>query len=111
MDELDNIPNFIKYPPNSNLPKGLANSKIIKEKFVKQGASMIPKLEDFNQMFRHYADNILGMDKSVFPPGHPLYNRENSISSLKDSNNKLLKENLELRKKLEEKIGKKGNHI
>jgi|TARA_B100001750_G_scaffold237712_1_gene243229 hypothetical protein len=111
MDESNNVPNFIRYPPNSNPPKKLANSEIIKEKFVKQGASMLPKLEDFNQMFKHYADSILGMNKSVFPPGHPLYNRESSISSLKESNDKLLKENLELKKKLEEKIGKKGNHI
>jgi len=111
MDENNNAPNFIRYPPNSNPPKKLTNSEIIKEKFVKQGASMLPKLEDFNQMFRNRADNILGMDKSVFPPGHPLYNRENSISSLKQSNDKLLKENLELKKKLEGKTGKKVNHL
>ena len=43
MDESNNVPNFIRYPPNSNPPKKLANSEVIKEKFVKQGASMLPK--------------------------------------------------------------------
>ena len=47
------------------------------------------------------------MNKSVFPPGHPLFNRERSISILKEENDKLLKENLELRKQLESKSNKK----
>ena len=78
---------------------------------MKNGASMLPKLQDFNQMFRQYADSVLSMEKSVFPPGHPLYNRENSISTLKESNDKLLKENLELKKRLEEKASKKYTQI
>jgi hypothetical protein len=67
---------------------------------------MLPKLQDFNQMFRQYADSILNMNESVFPPGHPLFNRESSISTLKETNDKLLKENLELKKRLEEKTKK-----
>ena len=62
-------------------------------------------------MFRQYADSILNMNKSVFPPGHPLFNRERSISILKEENDKLLKENLELKKQLESKSNKKEiNH-
>ena len=104
MNDVDNnTQNFFRYPPNSNPPKGLVNPKKLKENFLSDGASMMPKLQDFNQMFRQYANNVLDMNQSVFPPGHPLYNREKSISSLKEANDKLLKENLELKKQLDEK--------
>ncbi|MNC87532.1 hypothetical protein D3C83_32630 [compost metagenome] len=39
----------------------------------------------------------------IIPPGHPLFNRVNSVNTLKAENDKLLKENLELKKKLDEK--------
>ena len=112
MDDLNNIlPNVRRYPPNSNPPKGLVNSDTLKKNFVKDADTALPKLQDFNQMFRQYADSILNMNKSVFPPGHPLFNRERSISILKEENDKLLKENLELRKQLESKSNKKEiNH-
>ena len=38
------------------------------------------------------------MNSTVIPPGHPAYTRQNSIETLHD---KLIKENLELKKKLE----------
>ena len=72
---------------------------------------MMPKLQDFNQMFRQHANSLLDMNESVFPPGHPLYNRDRSISSLKDANDKLLKENLELRKRLESQTSKNQTNI
>jgi len=108
MDEINNEQsNFMKYPPNSNPPKGLTNSKTLKKQFVSDGANMLPKLQDFNQVFRQHANSVLNMNETIFPPGHPLFNRENSISVLKEANDKLLKENLELRKKLESKTSKK----
>jgi hypothetical protein len=64
---------------------------------------MMPNLEDFNQMFRQHADGLLNSNQSVFPPGHPLYNREKSFSLMKEANDKLLKENLELKKQLDSK--------
>ena len=106
MDETTNNENFMKYPPNSNPPKGLGNSGILKNHFLNESAGMLPKLQDFNQMFRQYANSVLNMNESVFPPGHPLFNRERSISALKETNDKLLKENLELKKRLEEKTKK-----
>ena len=107
MDKSNNDENFIRYPPNSNPPKGLINSEILKSHFLNQSAGMLPKLQDFNQMFRQYADSIMNMNESVFPPGHPLFNREKSISALKETNDKLLKENLELKKRLQDKTAKK----
>ena len=97
----------IRYPPNSAPPLGINHAQKIKGEFSAKGASMLPKLQDFNQMFKHYADSILNMNESVFPPGHPLFNRERSISALKQTNDKLLKENLELKKRLEDKTTKK----
>ena len=91
----------IRYPPQSNPPTGFSSINEIREKFNKRNASMMPNLEDFNQMFRQYANGLLHANESVFPPGHPLYNREKSVSLMKEANDKLLKENLELKKQLE----------
>ena len=96
----------VRYPPTSTPPTGVTGIKEIHEKFNRRNASLMPNLEDFNQMFRQYADGLLHANESIFPPGHPLYNREKSFSLLKEANDKLLKENLELKKQLE-KSGKK----
>ena len=101
--------NSIRYPPKSNPPTGFSGIQGIREQFNKKNASMMPNLEDFNQMFRQYAEGLLNTKVSVFPQGHPLYNREKSFSLLKESNDKLLKENLELKKQLE-KSEKKSSH-
>jgi hypothetical protein len=91
----------VRYPPKSSPPTGFLGIQEIREKFNKKNASIMPNLEDFNQMFRQYAEGLLRVNESVFPPGHPLYNREKSFSLLKEANDKLLKENLELKKQLE----------
>ena len=75
--------------------------------FSAKGASMLPKLQDFNQMFRDRANSLIKMNTSVLPPGHPLFSRENSLLTLKEENDKLLKENLELKKQLDAKSNKK----
>tara|TARA_B110000014_G_C20058342_1_gene550993 strand:+ start:157 stop:486 length:330 start_codon:yes stop_codon:yes gene_type:complete len=95
------------YPPNSNPPEGLIKSNALKKKFLNESAAMLPKLQDFNQMFRQHANSVLNMNESIFPPGHPLFNREKSISLLQEENDKLAKENLELKKQLEKKVSKK----
>ena len=91
----------IRYPPKSNPPTGFSGINEIRERFNKTNASLMPNLEDFNQMFRQHADGLLRTNESVFPPGHPLYNREKSFTLMKEANDKLLKENLELKKQLE----------
>ena len=91
----------VRYPPTSRPPTGVTGIQEIREKFNRRHASLMPNLEDFNQMFRQHADGLLNGAESVFPPGHPLYNKEKSFSLLKEANDKLLKENLELKKQLE----------
>ena len=97
-------PDSIRYPPNASIPKGLVNTPKLKEKISDDNAALTPKLENFSQMYQQMAANLLNisLDKLI-PPGHPLYTKENSISLLKDEKEKILKENLELKKKLENK--------
>ena len=100
----------IRYPPKSNPPTGFSGINEIRERFNKTNASLMPNLEDFNQMFRQHADGLLRTNESVFPPGHPLYNREKSFTLMKEANDKLLKENLELKKQLEKSSEKHSSH-
>jgi len=39
----------------------------------------------------------------IIPPGHPIYSEKNSVKILKIQNDKLLKQNMELKKKLEKR--------
>jgi len=60
------------------------------------------KLQGFQKMYREYAGGLFTMNSTgIIPPGHPLYNRKNSVDTLKGENDKLQKENLELKKQLE----------
>ena len=98
------IPDSIRYPPTANVPKGLMNTLALKEKLSTDSAALNPKLEDFTQMYQQMAASLIDMSiDKLIPPGHPMHSKENSISLLKEENKKILKENLELKKKLENK--------
>ena len=73
----------------------------LKEQFSQQTATINQKLQGFQQMYQEYAAGLLSMRSSVVPPGHPLYSRQNSVETLQAENDKLQKENIELKKKLE----------
>jgi len=97
-------PDSIRYPPNASIPMGLVNTPKLKEKMSVDNAALTPKLENFAQMYQQMAAGLLNMSMDkLIPPGHPLYSKENSILLLKDEKEKILKENLELKKKLENK--------
>ena len=103
-----NIPHLaLQFP---RLPPGLTNPMFkifenpLKEKFTENNASINKKLQGFQQSYQRYASGLLTMNSNgIIPPGHPLFNRQNSVNTLKAENDKLLKENLELKKKLEER--------
>ena len=103
-----NIPQLaLQFP---RLPPGLSNPMFkifenpMKEKFAQENASINKKLQGFQQSYQRYASGLLTMNSGgLIPPGHPLFSRQNSVSTLKEENDKLLKENLELKKKLDEK--------
>ena len=98
------IPDSIRYPPNGNIPKGLMNTLTLREKLSTDNAALNPKLEDFTQIYQQMAAGLIDMSiDKLIPPGHPMHSKENSISLLKEENKKILKENFELKRKLENK--------
>ena len=100
-----NIPHlafqFPRLPPGLNHPMFKVYENPLKEQFSQQAATINQKLQGFQQMYRDYAAGLLSMRSSVVPPGHPLYSRQNSVETLQAENDKLQKENIELKKKLE----------
>ena len=97
-------PDSIRYPPSANIPIGLINAPKLKEKLSSDNAALTPTLENFAQMYQQMATSLLNMSLDrLIPPGHPLYSKENSITLLKNEKEKILKENLELKKKLDNK--------
>ena len=118
-DIYDNITDFsfltpdtLRYPPGANLPSGLVNTSKLKRQLSADNAALSPKLQDFTEMYHKMAAGLLNMSSNtLIPPGHPIHSRENSVAILKEENKKILKENMELKKKLEEKISKKSRLI
>jgi len=101
-------PDTLRYPPGANLPSGLVNTSKLKRQLSADNAALSPKLQDFTEMYHKMAAGLLNISSdTLIPPGHPIHSRENSVAILKEENQKILKENMELKKKLEEKISKK----
>ena len=101
-------PDTLRYPPGANLPSGLVNTSKLKRQLSADNAALSPKLQDFTEMYHKMAAGLLNISSdTLIPPGHPIHSRENSVTVLKEENKKILKENIELKKKLEEKISKK----
>jgi len=100
-----NIPHvalqFPRLPPGLTHPMFKIYENPIKEQFSKEVASINQKLQGFQQMYQQYATGLLSMNSSIIPPGHPLYSKQNTVQTLQATNDKLLKENLELKKKVE----------
>ena len=97
-------PDSIRYPPGVSIPMGLVNTPKLREKMYADSAALTPKLENFTQMYQQMAAGLLNMSlDKLITPGHTMYSKENSITLLKEEKQKILKENLELKKKLENK--------
>ena len=90
---------FPRLPPGLH-PMFKIYENPMKEKFSQDVASISQKLQGFQHMYQQYAAGLLSMN-TIIPPGHPLYNRKNSVETLQTENDKLLIENLELKKKLD----------
>jgi len=109
-----NIPHLaLQFP---RLPPGLFNPifKIfenpMKEKIAEENTIINKKLQGFQSAYQRYASGLMTMNSSgIIPPGHPLFSLQNSVSVLKTENDKLFKENLELKKKLDEKEARHHN--
>ncbi len=65
--------------------------------------SLMPNIEDFQQAYRKNAAGLLESGHlGLVPPGHPLYQKGSSLNVLRSENEKLQKENIELKKQLGE---------
>jgi len=106
-----NIPHlafqFPRLPPGISNPMFKTHENPMKEQFLKNAETINQKLQGFQHMYQQYAAGLLTMNSTVIPPSHPAYTRENSIESLQTKNDKLVKENLELKKKLEKQSDSK----
>ena len=93
---------FPRFPPGTRPPTlGVMNQTRLKEKFFHDNSSIHTKLNDFNQSYQKFASGLFEMAYPAFPPGHPLYSRLENTKTLQGENEKLRKENLELKKQLE----------
>lgn len=93
---------FPRLPPGITHPMFKIHENPTKEKFSQDTASLNKKLDGFQKLYQQHASGLMRMNASaIIPPGHPLFSEKNSIESLKAENDKLLKQNLELKKKLD----------
>jgi hypothetical protein len=110
-----NIPQLaLQFP---RLPPGLFNPifKIfenpMKEKINEENMSINKKLQGFHASYQRHASGLMTMNSSgIIPPDHPLFSLQNSVSALKIENDKLFKENSELKKKLDNKEYNQHTH-
>jgi len=103
-----NIPHrafqFPRLPPGITHPMFKIFENPIKQKFVADAASLNKKLDGFQNLYQQHASGLMTMNSTgLIPPGHPLYSEKNSLKILKVENDKLLKQNIELKKKLDKK--------
>ncbi len=108
-----NIPHlalqFPRLPPGLTHPMFKIYETPMKEQFSQELDTMSQKLQGFQHMYQQYASGLVSMNSAIIPPGHPLYTRQNSVQTLQTENDKLLKENLNLKKKLEKESTPKHN--
>ena len=100
-----NIPHmafqFPRLPPGLTHPLSPVHQNQMKPQLTQHNETMNQKLQGFQKMYQDYASGLLSKDSPIVPPDHPLFTSKNSVQILKTQNDKLVKENLELRKKLE----------
>jgi len=106
-----NIPHlalqFPRLPPGLTHPMFKIHENPMNKQFLQQASTINQKLQGFQNMYQQYASGLLSMNSTIVPPGHPLYTKQNSVETLQSTNDKLLKENLNLKKKLEKETTSK----
>jgi len=81
----------------------------MKSQLSQHDETLNQKLQGFQKMYQEYASGLLSRESPIVPPSHPLVTGRNSIQTLKTENDKLIKENLELKKKLKNRPNDKHN--
>ena len=93
---------FPRLPPGLTHPMFKTFENPMKAKFVQNANSLNKKLDGFQKMYQQHVSGLMSMNPTlIIPPGHPMYSQKDSVETLKAENDKLFKQNLELKKKLE----------
>jgi len=93
---------FPRLPPGITHPMQKIFENPTKERFLQDASMINKKLEGFQKFYQQYASGLMTRNTNrIVPPGHPLYSEKNSLEYLKVENDKLIKQNLQLKKKLE----------
>jgi DUF438 domain-containing protein len=93
---------FPRLPPGIIHPMQKIHENPLREKFIQNTSMINKKLDSFQKLYQQHVSGLMTMNANrVIPPGHPLYSEKNSIEYLKAENDKLVKQNLQLKKKLE----------
>ena len=92
---------FPRLPPGITHPMFKLRDNPAKDNLLQKTASLNKKLDGFQKLYQQHASGLFTMNSGVIPPGHPLYSEKNSVEYLKAENDKLLKQNIELKKKLD----------
>ena len=99
-----NIPHmafqFPRLPPGLNHPLSPMHQNQMKSQLSQHDETLNQKLQGFQKLYQQYASGLITPESPIVPPGHPLFSGRNSVQTLKTENEKLIKENLELKKKL-----------
>ncbi len=88
---------FPRLPPSQSRPMTFDH---IREQFLKQ-LDTIGGLDRFTYASKQQSEDLLS-GTNTNHPNHPLYTEQDSIRTLRAKNDKLAKENTELRKKIDE---------
>ena len=94
---------FPRLPPGIMHPMFKIHDNPSKERFHQNASNLSKKLDGFQKLYQQHASGLFTKSSGIIPPGHPLYSEKNSVEYLKAENDKLLKQNIELKKKLDKK--------
>ena len=92
---------FPRLPPNVNHSVGISKTGKLKEDIIRDNATMLTRLYDFQTMFQKHAEGLFDLAPNQFGPGHPLHLKTNHANPLQLENEQLKKENAVLKRDLE----------
>lgn len=92
---------FPRYPPSAIGPMSMNPAKL-KEKMIKEDSMFSAKLHEFSKLYLRHASGLLDMSSNIFPPGHPMNIPSKVNHVIQEENEKLRKENAELKNHIEQ---------
>ena len=95
---------FPRLPPGIQHPMFRIYQDSSKERLASGAGLNGNRLQAFQQLYHRHASGLLSKSSGIIPPGHPMYSEHDSVEALRAQNDKLLKENTDLRKKLERQV-------